>query len=94
MVLWVLSFITGLIIISSMYFALQLSNFKLRAVSAIVLLLLLVGETFDMIAELVLDEFILLIPEAVELFVVLGFFSMLYYIYGKKEYLKKIREEE
>jgi hypothetical protein len=93
MVLWVLSFFTGIIVIISLYFALQLANIKLRVSSVIVLLLLLVGETFDVLAELVLNELMLLFAETMELFVVLGFFVISYYVYEKKEKLSKKRRK-
>jgi hypothetical protein len=62
---------------------------KLRVSSIIVLLLLMVGETFDVLAELVLNQFLLLISETIELFAVLGFFTITYYIYDKKMRLAK-----
>jgi purine-cytosine permease-like protein len=67
---------------------------KLRISSVIVLLLLLIGETFDVLAELVLNQFMLLIAETMEFFVVLGFFVMSYYIYQKKEKLSKKRRKK
>jgi putative effector of murein hydrolase LrgA (UPF0299 family) len=94
MSLWILSFFTGLIIIISLYFAINLANFKLRIGSVIALLLLLVGETFDVLAELVLDQLLLYFAETMELFVVLGFFVMTYYIYEKKEKLSKKRRKK
>lgn len=94
MMLWILSFFTGIIVIISLYFALHLANMKLRISSVIVLLLLLVGETFDVLAELVLNQFMLLIAETIELFVVLGFFVMSYYVYQKKEKLSKKRRKK
>ncbi|MDD4353940.1 MAG: hypothetical protein PHN56_05800 [Candidatus Nanoarchaeia archaeon] len=94
MSLWILSFFTGLIIIISLYFAINLANFKLRVGSVIALLLLLVGETFDVLAELVLDQLLLYFAETMELFVVLGFFVMTYYIYEKKEKLSKKRRKK
>ena len=93
MVLWIMSFFTGLIVIISLYFALQLANFKLRIASIIVLLLLLIGETFDVLAELVLNQLMLLFAETMELFVVLGFFVISYYIYQRKEQLKKAKRK-
>jgi len=89
MALWILSFFTGIIIIFSLYFALQLANEKLRVSSIIVLLLLMIGETFDVLAELVLNQFLLLIAETIELFSVLGFFTIIYYIYERKIFLAK-----
>jgi membrane-associated HD superfamily phosphohydrolase len=91
MSLWVLSFFTGLLVIISLYFALQFANPKIRIGSVIVLLLILVGETFDVLAELVLNQLILLFAETMELFVVLGFFVMSFYVYKKKEKLSKKR---
>jgi hypothetical protein len=93
MALWILSFFTGIIIIISLYFALQLANIKLRVSSVIVLLLLMVGETFDVLAELVLNQLLLLVSETIELFAVLGFFTIAYYIYEKKEKLAKKRKK-
>ena len=94
MSLWILSFFTGLIIIVSLYFGLQIANPKLRIASVIVLLLLLVGETFDVLAELVLNQLALLFAETIELFVILGFFVISYYIYQKKEKLSKKRKKQ
>lgn len=94
MSLWILSFFTGIIVIISLYFALQLANAKLRISSIIVLILLLVGETFDVLAELVLNQFILIFAETIELFVSVGFFVMLYYIFQKKEILSKKRRKK
>ena len=93
MILWTLSFFTGILIIISLYFTLNIANPKLRISSVIVLLLLLIGETFDVLAELVLNQFMLLIAETMELFVVLGFFVMTYYIYQKKERISKKRRK-
>ncbi|MFA5303506.1 MAG: hypothetical protein WC393_03135 [Candidatus Nanoarchaeia archaeon] len=94
MALWILSFFTGLLVIICLYFALHIANMKLRISSVIVLLLLLIGETFDVLAELVLNQFMLLIAETMEFFVVLGFFVMSYYIYQKKEKLSKKRRKK
>ena len=94
MMLWFLSFFTGIIVIISLYFSLQLANMKLRVSSVIVLLLLLIGETFDVLAELVLSQLMLMFAETMELFVVLGFFVMSYYIYQKKERVSKKRRRQ
>jgi membrane-associated HD superfamily phosphohydrolase len=91
--LWVLSFFTGLIVIISLYFSLHFANPKIRIGSVIVLLLILVGETFDVLAELVLNQLILLFAETMELFVAVGFFVMSFYIYQKKEKLSKKRRK-
>jgi hypothetical protein len=41
------------------------------------------------LAELVLNQFLLLIAETIELFSVLGFFTIIYYIYERKIFLAK-----
>lgn len=94
MVLWLVSFFTGIIVIVSLYFALQLANPKLRYTAVIALLLLLVGETFDILAELVLNDLLLFFSETLELFVGLGFLVMTYYIYERKKEVIKRRKRK
>lgn len=94
MILWIFSFITGLVIIFTLYFALKLANKKLRITSVIVLILMLVGETYDILGMIVLDEFKLLYSETLELFVAMGFLVMLYYIYEKRKKIIKINKKK
>ena len=87
--IWILSFFTGILVIVTLYFALKLPNPKVKFGAVIALILILIGETFDLLAEIVLDQLLVLFAETVEFFAVLGFFVMIYYICAKSEEIKK-----
>lgn len=80
MSLWYVSFFTGIVSIIALYYSLQLDNERLRITAVIAFSLLLMGETFDLLANIALDTILLFFTELLEMFVSVGFCSLVYYI--------------
>ena len=81
MSLWYVSFFTGLVAILGMYYSLQLSNLRIKLIAVITFSLLLLGETIDIIADIALNTLLLFFAEMLEMFITVGFFSLVYYTY-------------
>ena len=94
MSLWYVSFFTGIVAIIAMYYSMQLRGLRLRIVSVLTFSLLLMGETMDLLADIVLNSFLLFFAEMLEMFITVGFFTITYYIYLQKEGVKKRRKRK
>lgn len=94
--MWYVSFFTGIVAIISLYYAMQLKNIMLKVTSIIAFSLLLMGETIDLLANIALNNILLFFVEMLEMFITVGFFSLIYYTYlqlSEKEKVKKKRKK-
>jgi len=79
--MWLISFITEIICIISLYYSMQLKNLRLKIPAIIAFSLLLMGETIDLLADIALNTLLAIFTELLELFVTIGFFTLIYYTY-------------
>ena len=84
MSLEIISLFTAIVAIISLYFCMQLGDYRLRIPATIAFSLLLMGETMDLIADVEINTLLLLFAEMLEMFITVGFFSLIYYITLKK----------
>jgi hypothetical protein len=94
MSLWYVSFFTGIVSIIAMYYSMRLKEFRLKTPSLIAFSLLLMGETIDLLADIALSTALLFFAEMLEMFITVGFFSLIYYIHIKKEDNNKKRKKK
>lgn len=81
--LWFVSFFTGIVSIIALYYSIQMKSLRLRITAVIAFSLLLMGETLDLLAEVPLNTILLLFAEMLEMFITVGFFSLVYYSHLK-----------
>lgn len=77
---WFISFFTGIVSIIALYYSMQLKNLKIQIPAIIAFSLLLMGETIDLLAGIAFDSLLLFFAEILEMFITVGFFSLIYYI--------------
>ncbi|VVB75254.1 Uncharacterised protein [Candidatus Tiddalikarchaeum anstoanum] len=80
MVSWIFSFVTALITVYAIYTSMRLKNARLRIVALIAFSLLLIGETFDILAGNGSSTILAVFVEVLEMFITIGFFALLYYL--------------
>ena len=89
MSLWIISFFTGLVIILAMYYTMEIKDLKIKVPAIIAFSLLLMGETLDLLADIALNTILILFSELLEMFITVGFFSLIYYSHLKRNGKKR-----
>ncbi|MBN1923248.1 MAG: hypothetical protein JW791_00630 [Nanoarchaeota archaeon] len=94
MVFWIISFFTGLVAIMSLYYVMDFKDLRLKVPAMIAFSLLLMGETMDLLADIAFDTILILFAEMLEMFITVGFFSLIYYTHLKKVEKKNKRRSK
>ena len=89
MSLWFISFFTGIVCIIAMYYSMENKDFRIRVPAIIAFSLLLMGETLDLLADIALNTALLFFAEMLEMFITVGFFTLIYYTHLKRNEKKK-----
>ena len=93
--LWIISFFTGLVAIGALYYAFLLKKSRIQIPALIAFSLLLLGESMDLFANIALNNFLLFFAEILEMFITVGFFSLVYYLnIQRREYKKKKKKRK
>lgn len=95
--IWLISLFSALIASLGIYYSLQFRNIQFKTASVIAFTLLLMNETLDLMNLSEQKTIIMVFAEMLEMFITVGFFSLLYYIKlqnyeGKKKIKKRSRK--
>ena len=91
MVFWIISLFTAIICVYAVYLSMNLKSRDLKVVSSLAFSLLLVGETLDLLAGQVNSSLLAFFAELLEMFITVGFFSLLYYTKIRTEKKKRVK---
>ena len=86
---WIISFFTGIVSILALYYSMNLDDLRLKVPAMIAFSLLLMSETIDLLADIAFSTILVLFAEMLEMFITVGFFTLIYYSYLKTRDDKK-----
>ena len=85
MIFWPINFVTGIISILGLNFSLNINNNKRKIILSSIFILLVIGESYDLLGNIALNKIIEFLPDVLELITCVGFYILVYYSYLNQE---------